>query len=38
MANAIVSHLAVMEAAATGLRDPLKGENIKVFLGLRSGE
>ncbi len=36
--NALVSHPAVAEAAAIGLPDPIKGENIKVFVVLRAGK
>jgi acetyl-CoA synthetase len=36
--NALVSHSAVAEAAAIGLPDPIKGENIKVFVVLRAGK
>lgn len=36
--NALVSHPAVAEAAAIGLPDEIKGENIKVFVLLRQGK
>ncbi len=35
--SALVGHIAVAEAAAVGLPDDVKGENIKVFVILKSG-
>jgi len=36
--NALITHPAVAESAVVGLPDPLKGERIKAFVVLRSGE
>ena len=36
--SALVAHPAVAEAAAIGIPDPLKGECIKCFVQLRSGQ
>jgi acetyl-CoA synthetase len=36
--SALVSYPAVAEAAVIGIPDPLKGENIKAFVVLRSGQ
>ncbi len=35
--SSLVSHLAVVEAAAIGKPDPLKGEHVKVFIILKNG-